>query len=125
MNSSRPVLGAASGLLLAALLIVAVSIAGGGSLHLDLAKASTAFGSSNGLSTQGGEAGGTSAVAPQTSSQTTQVRSSGSGGSPVSSLDGLTSQGGGSLILLLLPIVLGAILGTLFYGTYARRVEAE
>ena len=40
MNAGRSLAGAASGLLLAAILVAGVSIAGGGSLHLDLVKAS-------------------------------------------------------------------------------------
>jgi hypothetical protein len=124
MNSGRSIVGATSGLVLAAILIAGVSLAGGGSLHLDLVKANGPGAGSSGLSTSSGQVGGTT-VAPQTGEQTTQAASASSESTPISSLDSLTSQGGGTIGLLLLPILLGAVLGALFYGTYARRIDAD
>lgn len=112
--------GAASGLLLAVILIAGVSVAGGGSLHLDLAKASSNAAGSGGASIKSGEPGGV-AIAPQT----TQAASASSGAWPVSSVNGLEGQSGGSVGLLLLPVALGAALGAVFYIAYNRRIDAR
>ena len=124
MNVGRPLVGAVSGLLLAAILVAGVSIAGGGSLHLDLAGAAGNSASSNGVPTPSGTAG-VPAVAPQTSVGTTQASSGSSGASPISSLNALTSQSGGSVALLLLPVPPGAVLGAVFYLAYNRRIDSE
>jgi hypothetical protein len=123
MNVGRPLVGAVSGLLLAAILVAGVSIAGGGSLHLDLAGAAGNSASSNGPTPSG--TAGVPAVAPQTSVGTTQASSGSSGASPISSLNALTSQSGGSVALLLLPVALGAVLGAVFYLAYNRRIDSE
>ncbi|MDA4113509.1 MAG: hypothetical protein OK474_05650 [Thaumarchaeota archaeon] len=117
MNPRTTLLGAAAGLLLAAILIAGVSLAGGGggSLHIDLVK--TNGQQVVGLSPQSSQSGGT-AIA----TQTTQAVS---GAPSISSLNSLTSHGGSSTGLLLLPIVLGAVLGAFFYGSYTRRVDRE
>jgi hypothetical protein len=116
MNPRTTLMGAAAGLLLAAILIAGVSLAGGGgSLHIDLVKTSSP--QVGGLSPQSSQSGGTSIA-----SQTTQAVS---GAPSISSLNSLTSHGGSSLGLLLLPIVLGAVLGAFFYGSYTRRVDRE
>ncbi len=124
MNVGRPLVGAVSGLLLAAILVAGVSIAGGGSLHLDLAGAAGNSAGSNGISAPSGTTGG-SAVGPQTSVGTTLATSASSGASPISSLNALTSQSGGSAALLLLPVALGAVLGAVFYLAYNRRIDTE
>ena len=124
MNMGRPIVGAVSGLLLAAILVAAVSIAGGGSLHLDLAGAAGNSAIPSGVLTLSGTTGG-SAAAPQTSVGTTQATSASSGAPPISSLNTLTSQSGGSAALLLLPVALGAVLGAVFYLAYNRRIHAE
>ena len=124
MNVGRPLAGAVSGLLLAVILVAGVSISGGGSLHLDLARAAGNGPSSNGVPAPGGTAGG-SAVAPQTSVGTAPASSASSGAAPISSLNGLTSQGAGSVALLLLPVALGAVLGVVFYLAYNRRIGSE
>ncbi|MGD0637416.1 MAG: hypothetical protein ABSA72_05195 [Nitrososphaerales archaeon] len=124
MNMGGPLFGAVSGLLLAVILVAGVSIAGGGSLHLDLAGTAGNGLGSNGASALSGASGG-SAVAPQTSVGTTQASSARSGASPISSLNGLTSQSGGSVALLLFPVALGAFLGALFYLAYNRRIDIE
>src|ERR1700722_13414388 len=113
MSPRATLVGAASGLLLAAILIAGVSLAaGGGSLHIDLVKSNGP--QIGGLSPQSSQSGGT-AVAAQTQA---------SPGAPsISSLDGLTSHGWGSTGLLLLPIILGAVLGAFFYGSYTRRAD--
>ena len=77
MNPGRSIVGAASGLVLAAILIAGVSLAGGGSLHLDLVKANGPGAGSSELSTSSGQVGGTT-VAPQAGEQTTQVASASS-----------------------------------------------
>ena len=123
MNLGRPLAGAVSGLLLAAILVAGVSIAGGGSLHLDLAGAAGKSASLSGASTPSGTVGG-STVAPQTSVETTLAASTGSGPAPVSSVNALTSPTGPSVALLLLPVVLGAVLGAVFYLAYTRRIDA-
>jgi hypothetical protein len=116
MNPRTTLLGAAAGLLLAAILIAGVSLAGGGgSLHIDLVKTNGL--QVGGLSPQSSQSGGTAIAA-----QTTQAVS---GAPSISSLNGLTSHGGSSIGLLLLPIVLGAVLGAFFYGSYTRRVDRE
>jgi hypothetical protein len=124
MNVGRPLAGAVSGLLLAVILVAGVSISGGGSLHLDLAGAAGNGASSNEVPALGGTAGG-SAVAPQTSVGTAPASSASSGAAPISSLNGLTSQGAGSVALLLLPVALGAVLGVVFYLAYNRRIGSE
>jgi hypothetical protein len=116
-------MGAVSGLLLAVILIAGVTALGGGSAHLDLIRAS-GQGNSVGLSTQSAEAGGTT-VAPQTGVQTTMSSSSSVASSPVSSLAGLENRGGGTIGLLLLPVLLGALIGAVFYGAYGRRIDSE
>jgi hypothetical protein len=116
MNPRTTLLGAASGLLLAVILIAGVSLGGGaGSLHIDLVK--TNGPQIGALSPQSSQTGGTTAAV-----QTTQAAS---GAPSISSLNGLTSHSGGSIGLLLLPIVLGAVLGAFFYGSYTRRVDRE
>jgi uncharacterized membrane protein YoaK (UPF0700 family) len=117
MSPRATMVGAASGLLLAAILIAGVSLAGGGgSLHIDLVKTNgPQVGVVSPLSSGG--TGGT-AVTAQTAQAT-------SGAPSISSLDSLTSHGWGSTGLLLLPIILGAVLGAFFYGSYARRADRE
>jgi hypothetical protein len=111
MNPRATLVGAASGLLLAVILIAGVSLAGGGAAHIDLGRA-------NGP--QVGE------VSPLTSGGTAVTAQTAQAPSPsISSLDDLTSHGAGSIGLLLLPIVLGVVLGAFFYGSYTRRVDAE
>jgi len=123
MNFRRPVMGAASGLLLAVVLIAGVSLVGAGSQHFDLLRASTPGAESGGFTT-GGQPVGTGA-SPQTSTQTAESTSAGSAAAPISSLANLTNQGGGTIALLLLPVLLGAALGGLFFGIYSRRVDRE
>ena len=120
----RPILGAGSGLLLAVILVLGVSLAAGGSLHIDLVRTATPGSTTNGLSTQSGATGGT-AVAPSTVVQSTQASTASSGGSPASSIAVITRQSGGTVGLVLLPVLLGAVLGAIFYGAYARRVDLE
>jgi hypothetical protein len=116
MSPRATLVGAASGLLLAVILIAGVSLAGGGGpLHIDLVK--TNGPQAGGLSPQSSQSGGTAVAA-----QTTQEAS---GAPSISSLDGLASHGWGSAGLLLLPIVLGAVLGAFFYGSYTRRADRE
>jgi hypothetical protein len=122
MSAKRPIMGAASGLLLAAVIILGVSFAGGGAAHLDLKANSQS--STAAFSTQSVENGGTS-VTPQTGVQTTESSSQSASSPPVSSLEGLENHGGGTIGLLLLPILLGALLGAVFYGAYTRRVDTE
>jgi len=116
MNPRAALAGAASGLLLAVILIAGVSLAGGGgSLHIDLVK--TNGPQIGGLSPQSSQSGGT-AVAAQTTQAASRAQS-------ISSLDGLTSHGWSSTGLLLVPIILGAVLGASFYGSYTRRADRE
>jgi hypothetical protein len=116
MNPRTTLVGAASGLLLAVILIAGVSLAGGGgSLHIGLVK--TNVPQVGGSSPQSSQTGGTAVVA-----QTAQATN---GAPSISSLDSLASHGWGSIGLLLLPIVLGAVLGAFFYGSYTRRADRE
>jgi hypothetical protein len=111
MNLRATLVGAASGLLLAVILIAGVSLAGGGTSHVDL-------GTSN--SPQVGQ------VSPLSSGGTADTAQTAQAPAPsISSLDDLTSHGAGSIGLLLLPIILGVVLGAFFYGLYTRRVDAE
>lgn len=116
---NRPLLGAAAGLLLAAALVGCVALAGeGGSLHLDL--------SPGGARPASGGSGLVVTVAPSPGSQSAQ-NSAGEGGTttpPSTSSGGLGFENGGSAGLLL-PILIGGALGAVFYGVYARRVDAE
>jgi len=114
MNPRATLVGAASGLLLAVILIAVVSLAGGGASHIDLGRANGPQVGEVSPQSNGGT-GGT-----VISAQTAQAQTP-----PISSLDGLTSHGAGSIGLLLVPIVLGVVLGAFFYGSYTRRVDAE
>ena len=120
MSSARTFFGAFSGLVLAMVLVAGVTL-GAGSSHLDLG-ATTAR--SITMAAQGGQATGTAAP-PQASGVTTQSVSSSSARSPISSLGGLAGLGYGSLGLLLLPILIGGVLATVFYAAFLRRVDAE
>jgi hypothetical protein len=121
LRVSRPMVGAGSGLLLAALLVLAVGIAGGGSVHLDLVKAAVAGTASNGGSSQTG-LGGSSVSPPSVQSAQVTTSTSAASSHAAGSLSGL---GGTAAGYLLLPIALGAALGAVFYGTYSRRVDSE
>ena len=121
MKTGGPLLGAASGLALAAVVIACLSLAGGGAyLHVDLAGTG-----SRASSAQGGQTQGAGAVSPQTSPQTTETSSASVAGQPVSSLGGVGSEGRASLGLMLLPVLLGAVLGVVVYGAFARRIDSE
>jgi hypothetical protein len=114
MNTRATLVGAASGLLLAVILIAGMSLAGAGTSHIDLGRANGPQVGEVSPQSSGGT-GGTVITAQTAQSQAP----------PISSLDGLTSHGVGSIGLLLLPIVLGVVIGAFFYGSYTRRVDSE
>lgn len=119
----EPALGALAGLFLAVALVAGVALAGGWSGHIDLVKTSTPSLPSGGASTSGTG----SAVSPSTSGLTDETATSTStpGGSSVFSVNGVASRGAPGLGELLLPIVLGAVLGLVFFGAYRRRLDRD
>jgi hypothetical protein len=123
MNTGRPLVAASAGLLLAVALIAGLTLAGAGSQHIDLIRAAST--GSEGVapsSLNGQTSGGT--VTTQTGAVTTQSAASPSS-PPVSSLKSLATQSASGLGLLLLPILLGAALGGIFFGAYSRRIERD
>lgn len=73
----------------------------------------------------GNTATGNSQVVGSPDVTTTQTPTPSSSNLPISSLGALQSDSGSSLGLLFLPIVLGALIGGLFYGFFTRRADAE
>ncbi len=109
------VVGASAGLLLALLFIAGASALGSSALHIDLIH-------------------GTSSVMPGLATATpsagegAQANSATPPSAPTpsfSSVSGLSTDGGGSLAALFVPVLLAALVGAAFYGLSARRVDAE
>ncbi len=126
MNRGNALLGASAGLALAVVLIVGVALAGGWSAHIDLIKTSSPGAATSEASTPGSQSG--TAVSPNTggeAAQTTTTTTASSSGPPVSSINGLESHAGSTIGVLLLPIVLGAVLGMVFFAAYGRRIGRE
>ena len=141
MTSSRLILAGFAGLLVAAALIGGVSLYGGAAVHIDLLQGGSILAANHGPNAPAPNVVVASIASNSTVSSYTisaaatadaaSVRSAeGTAGtsSPlptgVSSIDTLTSESGPSLLLLLLPIAVGAVLGLVSYRLYAYRVDA-
>jgi hypothetical protein len=118
----EPALAALAGLMLAVALVAGVALAGGWSARIDLVRASTPGQTTDGYPTT---SGGTAVSPPTTLTNQASSSSTGSGGPSLFSLNGLASRGAPGLGELILPIVLGAVLGIVFFGAYTRRLERE
>lgn len=124
MNANRFAVGAAAGFMLAAILIAGLSIAGTGASHVALVRTSTQTAVTPAPSTQTGLSSG-ALVNSQAGAETTQSSSISSSGPSISSVASLRSHGFGTMGIVLIPIIVGALLGAVFYGAYTRRLETE
>jgi len=114
MRGRGVLLGSTLGILSAVILIAAVGISGAATHHIDLIPTA-------GQTLQSGSTPSSQAVGPTTSLAQTASQGTNQGGPTVASL----ASGGSPLIQTLTTLVVAGAVGALFYGFYARRLDAE
>src|SRR5208283_1607812 len=107
-------LGSTLGILSAVILIAALGISGAATHHIDLIPAS-------GKTLQSGSSPSSQTVGPTTALTQPGSESTNQGGPTIASL----ASGGTGLIRTLTILGLASAIGALFYGFYARRVDAD
>jgi hypothetical protein len=119
MRTSGFIVGVSAGLIFALLFVAGVSLLGPSASHIDLVHAITQTATpSNGVSPTTGQSSGMATT--QTVTQNVAAPQV-----PFSSLSALSTEHGAMIGLLLLPVLLGAFVGALFYGAFTRRSEPE
>jgi hypothetical protein len=117
------VVGASAGLLIALMFVAGASLLGSATSHIDLVHAASppVAASGSGLSTPAGS----QVTTPPTVQVTTEAALPSTTGPSISSVSALSTDSGTSLGLLFVPILVGILIGALFYGLFTRRANAE
>lgn len=101
--------------------VAGASLLGPAASHIDLVNSATPSTPASGITTPSASQV-TIAVTGQATTEAVLVPAS---GPSFSSLSALSTDTGSSLGLLFLPILLGVLIGALFYGLFTRRANAE
>jgi hypothetical protein len=123
MKTGGFVVGASAGLLFALMFVGGASLLGPAASHIDLIHAVAPS------TTQRGSGLSTPSSVQVTTAPTDQVTTEGAlaptTGPSISSVSALATDSGASLGLLFLPILVGTLIGALFYGLFTRRADVE
>jgi hypothetical protein len=113
--------GASAGVLFALLFVAGASLLGPAASHIDLVNSAAPATPQSGIATPSGS----QVTMVVTGQATTEAVPAPASAPSFSSLSALSNDSGSSLGLLFLPILLGVLIGALFYGLFTRRANAE
>jgi hypothetical protein len=116
MRAGGPMIGAVAGLAIALLLVGVASALGPGASHIALVHPPNVVAQS---------ASGGQASMDVTTAMSATAQPNASPGSPLSHIGALSGEPTGTLGLVLLPILLGSLVGALCYGILSRRADAD